>query len=103
MAKAKGGSASTGAMVFGGLIVLGLVITYWYVIVAVAVLVGLAFLASHLWEERAKRRAVEWGERAALSARADRQHQQCLDGDQRGVYGLYLPAALGRMTAEDQT
>lgn len=103
MAKANGGSASSGAMIFGGLIVLGLVIQYWYVVVAVAVLVGLGFLAAHLWEQRAERRQLAVARDAAVSARADRQHQQCLDGDQRGVYGQYLPAVLGRMTAEDQT
>ncbi len=94
MAKAAGGSASNGVVFFFGLIVLGLVITYWYVIVGAAVLVGMGFLTSALWRGHEERKASRTSEHAAISARADYEHQQFLNGDLRGLYGQFQPARL---------
>jgi membrane protein YqaA with SNARE-associated domain len=47
------------------------------------------------WLARRDDRAVERRCRdAEICARADRQHAQVLAGDDRGIYGQYLPAQL---------
>ena len=94
---AKGGSGGSGSSwlgLLGVLLVVGLIIQYWYVIVGVALLVGMVFLASHLWEERAKRGQLAAAQDAALCARADYEHQQFLRGDPRGLYGQFQPPPL---------
>ena len=109
MAKGSGGgSAATGSGLFGFVMVVWLVIEFWYVVVAVAVLAGLWFLAPRLWSlatelraRLAQPRQLAAANAALLSERADRQHAQYLQGDPRGLYGRYLPPPMFREHGAD--
>ena len=88
--------------VFGVLIVLGFVITFWAWIVAAAIIAGLVWAAYAFgvpWWQRRQARAMDWrnGETArqsGLAARAEVQNQQYLAGDAHGLYGDYQPEPL---------
>jgi hypothetical protein len=70
--------------VFRVLLLLGLVIEFWWLILAVLALIALGFLWAvrmHLDSELERWRRED----AALVARADQQHAQVLAGDERGV------------------
>jgi hypothetical protein len=68
----------------------GFVATWWLILAALAVVAAacLGWWSCQQYDaanERARR------ERAALIARADRQHAWVLAGDDRGIYGDYPP------------
>ncbi|QBJ95990.1 hypothetical protein ERC79_08395 [Rhodococcus sp. ABRD24] len=91
----KGNSKAGGIAI---LIVLGLVFAYWKWIVGFAAVclviwgayAGITTAVRKHQEQTAKRQA----ENAALSARADEQHQEYLAGKDDGLYGDYQPASL---------
>jgi hypothetical protein len=67
----------------------GFVTTYWYWVVVVVLIVKAAPVAC--WAHGAERE-VSARRRAALAARADEQHVHVMEGDPRGVFGVYPPA-----------
>jgi hypothetical protein len=88
----RGGGGLGAAFVL--LIVVGAVAKFWVdIVVALGALVLFGML---LWfAVRAARRVdAEHQAQAGLVARADEQHAWVLDGDDRGTFGQYPPAAL---------
>lgn len=83
----------------GLLLLVGFVCVYWKAVVVVCVVVAVVKAAPiayrELQEERAGRRVRAEG----LRTRADRQYQQVMFGDERGVYGMYPPAMRGEWAA----
>jgi hypothetical protein len=84
--------------VIGALVVLGLILTYWKLLVGLTVL-GLAVWGAYiggsaLLLKRRDRLNGEKAHRARLAARADHQHRQYLAGEDRGLYGEFKPADL---------
>lgn len=79
-------------------VVLSLVLSHWQTIVAVVVagvLVWLAVLAvSVLRARRVNARRQERGRQSLLARRAQVQHEQYLEDDERGTFGNYRPADL---------
>ena len=78
------------------LLVVGFIGAYFWPIVTVLVLAGLAWMAVRAYpvaraefEADARRRITS---AAQLVRRADQQHAWVLAGDDRGVYGVYPPA-----------
>jgi hypothetical protein len=71
------------------LAVLVALVTVWAVIIG-AICVAVALRRRHLRAERieARRRRL-----AGLAARADEQNRLVMQGDERGVYGEFPPAA----------
>ncbi|NKS62357.1 hypothetical protein GS966_19940 [Rhodococcus hoagii] len=82
----------------GAFLVIAFLLTYWKVIVSVALLAAViygAYLAASAWTHRRRERLNgERARRSALSARAEAQHQQYLAGEDRGLYGEFKPAPL---------
>ncbi|CRK49537.1 conserved hypothetical protein [Rhodococcus sp. RD6.2] len=81
-----------------GFIALGLILTYWKLLVGLA-LFALIVWGSYVgsiawWQKRQDRLNGEKAERVHLAARADHQHQQYLAGEDRGLYGEFKPASL---------
>jgi hypothetical protein len=79
--------SSGGGALFMGLVFIGFVAMFWWVIVAVLgalLLAALAFYVSRCIEAREEARL-------AIAARADEQHALVLAGDDRGIYGEYTP------------
>lgn len=82
----------------GAFLVIAFLLTYWKIIVGVALLAAViygAYLAASAWSHR--RREHLNGERArrsALAARAETQHQRYLAGEDGGLYGEFKPAPL---------
>ena len=76
------------------LIFIGFIAKFWVYIVAV--LAGLVLCGLLWWAAAsAARRAVERARvRAAIAARADKQHAQIMAGDDRGIYGDYVPTQI---------
>lgn len=75
----------------GVLFVLGLIIEYWWLIVAVAAGAAAAYGVLAGWRAYERREAADAQARAALAERADYEHQQFLEGDPTGLYGQYPP------------
>src|ERR1700676_913588 len=50
-----------------------------------------------IWCIYQQKLAARRAQLAQLAARADQQHRWVLQGDERGVYGQYRPAALSQM------
>lgn len=73
-----------GGTLFMGLVFIGFVAMFWWVIVGVLGVLLLAGVAWHRLDAREKTRL-------AIAARADQQHAWVLAGDDRGVYGEYRP------------
>ncbi len=76
------------AGVFGGLVLLGLVITYWPVFVGLGVVAGLGYLGYRTYERAVERKT----EQGRIGSRADAQNQAFMSGDPSGTYGQYPPA-----------
>ncbi|MEB3065328.1 hypothetical protein [[Mycobacterium] zoologicum] len=74
------------------LFVIGIIGAYFWWIVLFAAIVGGAWLAKRAVEASDARRAQIVAENAAIAARADREHEWTLAGDERGFYGQYPPA-----------
>jgi hypothetical protein len=77
-----------GGALFTLLLVLGFVVTFWWVF---AILAGLIVLGGVAWYA-ACRVDARYAAQAAIAARADEQHAWVLAGDHRGIYGDYMPA-----------
>jgi hypothetical protein len=79
---------SHAGLVLGGLLLLGLAITYWQVIFGLVALAALGYLGYRAYERTIDRRA----EQAKVAARADAENLAFMYGDPSGVYGQYPPA-----------
>jgi hypothetical protein len=77
----------------GFLLLVGFVGLYWKWILAAVVVVLILRAAPVAWREWQEERSVLARRRAELIARADQQHRWAMEGDERGFYGLYPPAA----------
>lgn len=83
---------------FGICLLIGFIIVYWQWILGF-ILLALALWGAYVGTKAAVRGhrarvAAERANNAALSARADEQHQQYLAGEDHGLYGDYQPARL---------
>lgn len=86
---ASRGSDSGGvAGVFGVLLLIWFVVTYYWIIIGVGVAVGLFFAVRALVRREQERRLAAAREAEILAHRADRQHRWAQLGDGRGVYGV---------------
>ncbi|ORL03411.1 hypothetical protein A6F55_09330 [Prescottella equi] len=79
---------------FGALFALGVIVTYWWLIVAAVVVAGLAYGSVKLWQHHQASAADAAAARAAVAARADYEHQQYLAGNPVGTYGQYAPPSV---------
>lgn len=82
------------AMITAALLMVAVVSVLWLVLAA-AVVAGVVFGVRRVLITSQRRAGARRHQRAELLARADIQHSWYLDGDPRGVYGRYVPAALG--------
>jgi hypothetical protein len=82
----------------GFLLLVGFLVAYWQWILAAIVVVLILRAAPVAWREWQEERSVLARRRAELIARADQQHRWAMAGDERGVYGLYPPAAYWPVT-----
>lgn len=86
---ANRGSDSGGAAgVFGVLILIWVVITYYWVFIGLGVAVGLFYAIRALVRREQERRLAAAREAEVLARRADRQHRWASRGDKRGIYGI---------------
>jgi hypothetical protein len=77
---------------FRVLLVVGVLVKFWWVILLVLG-VTVAGVVLWLWSMRLDERdRATHADRAALVARADKQHAWVLTGDDRGLYGDYPPS-----------
>jgi ABC-type Fe3+-siderophore transport system permease subunit len=86
----RGGGGLGAAFVI--LIFVGVIVRFFWWILAGIAGVALIVLVFYLVNRSDKRRAAELKQVAVLAARADEQHAQVLAGDDRGLYGEYPPA-----------
>lgn len=86
---ASSGSVHPFWAIFGALFVLGLIIKFWWVIVAVLVIAGLVYGGVKWWQRHQAAEAAAAQERANIAARAEYEHQQYLAGNDVGIYGQY--------------
>lgn len=71
----------------GAGLALALVVTYWYVVLPIAVVGVAGYFGVKQWKsQRAKN--------SALSARAHTEHEAFLRGESRGIYGQFEPPTL---------
>ena len=76
------------------LLVIGLIVAFRWWIAAALGLIALAAVLLWLSFYAARRVDARHEKRAALVARADQQHAWVLAGDDRGIYGDYMPAQI---------
>ncbi|EME19591.1 hypothetical protein [Rhodococcus triatomae] len=81
-----------------GFLAVGLILTYWKLLVGLA-LAALVVWGAYVggavwWRKRQDRLNGERAERSRLAARADHQHQQYLAGEDRGLFGEFNPTPL---------
>jgi hypothetical protein len=79
---------SHAGLIVGGLLLLGLAITYWQVLLGLVALAALGHLGYRAYKRAVDRRA----EQARVAARADAENLAFMYGDPSGVYGQYPPA-----------
>ncbi|MDH6279554.1 hypothetical protein [Prescottella agglutinans] len=89
--RSSSGSVHPFWVIFGVLFVLGLIIKFWWVIVTILVIAGLAYGGVKWWRRHQAREAAAAQERANIAARAEYEHQHYLAGDDIGIYGQYQP------------
>ncbi len=87
MARRRSDSGGAGAALFGVLLLIGLVITYYWFFIAVGAGVGLFFAVRALIRREQERRLAAEREAEEIAYRAERQHRWAQRGDDRGVYG----------------
>lgn len=75
------------AGVFGVLLLIWFVVTYYWIIIGVGVAIGLFFAIRALVRREQERRLTAAREAEILAHRADRQHRWAQLGDVRGIYG----------------
>ncbi|MDV3135731.1 hypothetical protein M1248_27515 [Mycobacterium sp. 29Ha] len=73
---------------FGVLLLIGLVITYYWFFIAAGAAVGLFFAVRALVRREQERRLAAEREAEEIAYRAERQHRWAQRGDDRGVYGV---------------
>lgn len=76
----------------GLLFLIGFIGLYFWWIVAIAAVVGAAWFGMRAWKASEERAAAQAKAAAAVSARADQQHNWALSGDDRGVFGPDMAA-----------
>jgi Protein of unknown function (DUF2510) len=79
---------SNAGLIIGGVLLLGLAITYWPVLLGLVALATLGYLGYRAYERAIDRRA----EQARVAARADAENLAYMYGDPSGMYGQYPPA-----------
>lgn len=88
MGNRKSSSSEGGGAVFVVLLLGWLIVKFIWWIVAALVAVGLFHLARAIAREARRRREIAAQRCAAISARADQQHNWALQGDDRGTFGV---------------
>lgn len=78
-------------VVLGILLLVGLLVRFWVLILAVVVIAIAVWLIHDSRVQRQVRRDLEEQRRADLRSRADAEHQAFLRGERRGLYGQYEP------------
>ena len=78
----------------GLLVLVGVGVKYWWVIVVAGLAVFAYRALSREAAREAARRKAEIARTAAISARADQEHNWVMQGDERRFYGQYPPADL---------
>jgi hypothetical protein len=76
------------------LVVVALVVKYWWLIAGVIGLIAAVYWGRRVADRRAERVEAERRRLAELVARADAQHRMVVEGDERGVFGEFPPAAI---------
>jgi hypothetical protein len=76
----------------GVLLLLGFIVAYFWWVVAIIAPIAVAWWGYRLWQQHCAARDAAAAERMAIRARADQQHAQVLEGDDRGIYGEFPPA-----------
>ena len=84
--RSRSSEGGSGAL-FAVALMIYLVVTFIWWIVAVALAVALFYLIKAIVEENRRRREVRAHRCAEIAARADQQHSWVMQGDERGVYG----------------
>lgn len=82
------------AVALGSMMILGVVVRFWALIVAVAIIAVALWLIHDSSVQRHARRELDDRRRADLRSRADAEHQAFLRGEKRGLYGQYEPPEL---------
>lgn len=82
------------AAVLASALLLGVVVRFWALIVAVLIIAVALWLIHDSSVQRRVRRDLEERRLADLRSRADAEHQAFLRGDKRGLYGQYEPPEL---------
>jgi hypothetical protein len=80
--------------VFAALVVAALVLKYWPLIVGVICLTAAVYFGRRVADRHAGRVEAERCRLAGLRVRAEAQHIWALQGDERGWFGEYPPAAI---------
>jgi hypothetical protein len=81
------------ALLLAALIGVAVVGTVWAVIVGSVCVAGALRWAHRVADRRAERIEAQRRRLAGLAARADEQNSLVMQGDERGVYGEFPPAA----------
>jgi hypothetical protein len=83
----------------GLLLLVGFVCVYWKWVLAAVIFWAVVKAAPIAYRELQEERALRKQRAAEIVARADRQHAQIMNGDERGVYGAFPPATMGEWAA----
>jgi hypothetical protein len=75
------------------LVVVALVVKFWWLIAAVVGMFCAAHWTKRVVDSHAERVDAERRRLAGVVARADQQHVWAMQGDPRGMFGEYPPAA----------
>lgn len=78
----------------GAVLVMGIVVRFWALIVAVVIVALALWLIHDSSVQRQVRRDLDERRRADIRSRADAEHQAFLRGERRGLYGQYDPPEL---------
>ncbi|MGV9744570.1 hypothetical protein ACWDTG_06610 [Rhodococcus zopfii] len=78
------------------ILIVGLVLAYWKAVIAAIAALILVGVVIGAWKAVQRRAKARRDEVAAIAARADREHQQFLEGNEDGVYGRHRPVDLDR-------
>jgi hypothetical protein len=76
----------------GSLLLIGLIVTYWWLALTVLLIFLAAKAAPVAWRELQDERTAQQSYLRGLVTRADTQHAWTAEGDPRGTYGAYTPA-----------
>lgn len=77
------------------LVFVGITHTWWILFSALAAIMVCIYVCTVIYQFGEENRAIQ-ATRAAIAARADKQHEQFMSGDPAGYYGIYKPADIGR-------